>query len=122
SRTAKPGAFTEYSARKAAPVRVTRSRQMINTISGKFRRGRQMVCHPDNCVSDIECAGRVALLISNDRENITRFRELQHRLDEILAERAIDPSRPQNDVPWIGLRNQTLAFKLGASVDIARAD
>src|SRR5690606_38934261 len=114
-------AFPEYGACKAAPVRIARSGQMINSISRKLRCHRQMIRHPDNGISDIKRAGRIAPLVSNNRESVARLRELQHRLDEILAERTIDPRCPQNDVLRVGLRYETLAFKLGASVDTARA-
>ncbi len=80
-----------------------------------------MVGDLDNRVGDIKSTGRITPLIGNNRESITCLRKLQHRLDEILAKGAIDPRRSHNDVLRIGLCNQTLAFKLGASINTARS-
>ena len=51
----------------------------------------QVACDGEDRIGDVERAGRASRLIGDDADLVARLGEVQHRLDEILAERAVDP-------------------------------
>ncbi|GLV24662.1 hypothetical protein TomTYG45_11030 [Sphingobium sp. TomTYG45] len=83
--------------------------------------GYQIGSNPDNAVGDIQRAGRIAQLVGHHGNLITIARKARHRLHEIYAEGAADPTHAQHRaVVAIGDQHALLARQLGGAVDARR--
>lgn len=92
----------------AAQVRIIRPRS-------------QVARHGEDHIGDVERAGRASRLVGDDADLVARFGEAQHRLDEVLAEGAVDPGRAQDGVVVGGGRDRPFAGELARAIGRDRA-
>lgn len=105
---------------KAAPVGLALARQVIDAEGGEIPVGSQPRRRMQDRVGDVERGCRIAPLIGDDRDLVAVTGQPQHRLDEVLAEGAVDPGRAQDEVARVGRRHGRFAGELGGAVDAER--
>ena len=89
----------KIAAANSAQVVVARARHVEDAAQAPLAGSlEQVAAHRDDAVGDVERARRRAVLIRHDRDLVAVARQAQHRFDEILAERAVDPGGAQDDV------------------------
>ena len=71
----------------------------------------------DDGLGGVGRRGRAAALIVDDAEPVALGAEPQHRLDEIAADRAVDPRRPQDDMAVEALGDGGVARRLAGAID-----
>ena len=93
---------------------------MIDAIGRLVRTPRAGRGYVEARFGDIARRGGAAALICDHIQAVAFACEPQDRLDKILAKRAVDPRRAQDDVPRIGEADAVLARELAAAIGIER--
>ena len=86
------------------------------------RRLEQIASNRKDSRRDIRRIARPTALVGDDGEPVAACGQPQHRLDEIRAERRIDPGRAHDREIVARLRDRLLAGQLGGAIDAERAD
>src|SRR5690349_23596693 len=76
--------------------------------------------HLKHSSGEVERRGWSSPLVIDNRECVARLRGGHDRPDEVAAERAVDPSRPHDNMARIGCTHLFLAGKLAHAVNIDR--
>src|SRR5262249_7699695 len=73
-------------------------------------------------LGDVPRRCRAAALVGDYGQALALGGKAQDRPDKILAIRAIDPGRAQDDVPWTSGTDAALARELAAAIDVEWRD
>ena len=76
--------------------------------------------HHKDRFGEVGRIGRIALLVVDDLDRVAGAGEMQHRLDEVRAARAVEPGGAQDGVIGIGGADGGFASELGAAIGGAR--
>jgi hypothetical protein len=90
---------------------------------GRLAGGRRVIDAPEACAADLRrdrqdgigemgCESRIAVLVGDHAQLRPLTRQPQHGLEEVVAVRAVDPSRAQDHVPRVGGSDRGLALQL----------
>lgn len=71
--------------------------------------------------SQVVGVGGCAYLVENHAQLLFLLPQSQHRLDEVVAESRVEPSRADDDMFWTCLRHGHLASQLGGAIHAVRA-
>ena len=89
--------------------------------AGIARSAGQVARDGEDRVGNVERAGRTARLVGDDADLVARLGETQHRLDEVVAEGAVDPGRAQDGVVVRCRCDSPLAGELARAIGRDRA-